>query len=193
MKINTSFLSIIALLSFVTLNAQDYKIRTGDIQASIGVGLVPTYTADATTTIVPPLSVSVEAFLGKNFSLGAYGAVSKYTGSTTYLNAAVTEYVENTTIMLGVRPTVQSNDMDGWRVYGGFVAGVSLPSINKTVTVEKTETNAEDAPSFSRPVANNLLFSGFVGARRILDANTTIFGELGFGISLVNVGVSYKF
>lgn len=192
MKVNIILLNIIALFSFITLNAQDYKIKAGDIQANIGIGLVPTYAADATTTIVPPVSASVEAFLGKNFSLGVYGAVSKYTGSTTYLNAGLTESFENTTVMLGVRPTIHSNDMAGWRVYGGFVAGASLPSINKTVLVEKTETEA-DLPSFSRPAENNLLFSGFVGARKTLNANTSLFGELGFGISLANVGVSYKF
>lgn len=193
MKVNIILLNIIVLFSFITLNAQDYKIKAGDIQANIGVGLVPTYAADASTTIVPPVSASVEAFLGKNFSLGVYGAVSKYTASTTYLNAGLTESFENTTVMLGVRPTIHSNDMDGWRVYGGFVAGASLPNINKTVVVEKTETEASNLPSFSRPAENNLLFSGFVGARKTLNANTSLFGELGFGISLVNVGVSHKF
>jgi hypothetical protein len=194
MKVNIILINIIALFSFITLNAQDYKIKTGDIQANIGVGLVPTYVADATTTIVPPISVSVEAFLGKNFSLGVYGAVSKYTGSTIYLNAGLTESFENTTLMLGIRPTIHSNDLDGWRVYGGFVAGASLPSIKKNVVLADTEVEkVEDTPSFSRPAENNLLFSGFVGTRKTLNANTSIFGELGFGISLVNVGVSYKF
>ncbi|MEZ4986217.1 MAG: outer membrane beta-barrel protein [Saprospiraceae bacterium] len=188
---NLFALLLIATASLLTLQAQSYKIKPGQVQANVGIGLVPTYAADATRTIVPPVSASVEVFITPNLSIGTYAAYARATGSSTYLNAGITETYDNTTIMLGVRPTIHSNDLNDWRVYGGFTIGASIPSVDIEVTDDE---KTENTPSFTRPNSPNaFLFSGFVGARRALNENLTLFGEVGFGISLANVGVGYKF
>lgn len=194
MRIILITLTTFLLFSGIQLGAQDYKIKPGHFQANFGVGLVPTYAADVTQTIVPPVSAGVDVFLSSNFSLGLYGAFSKYSGENVYSNAGISEKFETSTWMLGLRTGIHSNDLDGWRVYGGFILGATIPDIEKETTVLSGEViREENLPSFSRPGKNGLLFSGYVGTRRCLKEHVSVFGELGFGISLATVGVSYKF
>lgn len=194
MKTYVAIITLLLTAGFGTLNAQHAKIKPGQVQVGFGLGMVPTYAADATATIVPPLSTQVDVFLSPNFSLGTYLAYTKVSGENIYPNAGITEAFVNETWMVGVRTSFHSNDLNDWRVYGGFVVGTSLPSIEKTVELLPGELQRDDElPSFSRPGENGFLFSGFVGTRRYLNDNWSAFGELGFGISLVNLGVSYKF
>lgn len=189
-----SFVFVMLCFISVQLSAQDFRVKAGDIQLNTSLGLLPTYAADATATIVPPISFSAEAFLTPNFSLGLLGSYSRYEGEYVNLNAGIAEYYETSTLILAVRTAVHSNDLDGWRVYGGLSVGANMPDVEKEVEVFAGEqTRDDELPSFSRPQDSSLLFSGFVGTRRTLNAHWSIYGELGFGISLVNIGASYKF
>jgi hypothetical protein len=179
---------------FLNLNAQSVNLKPGQVQLGIGIGLVSTYAADVTNSVVPPLSAQLDVFVNPNFSLGGFLAYSKAEGETVYQNAGIAEAFVNETVMAGLRTTVHSNDLNNWRIYGGFMIGASLPSIDKTVSLLPGELQRDDElPTFSRPAQNSLLFSGFVGTRRYLNDKWSVYGELGFGISLVNVGTSYKF
>lgn len=189
-----SILIIAICCCFFQLNAQDYKLKAGDVQVNAAIGLVSTYAADATSTIVPPISVQADIFLTPNFSLGLLGSYSQYNGEYVNKNAGIAEYYETQTLMLGLRTAMHSNDLNNWRVYGGFIIGASIPTVDTEVSVLPGEqTRDAELPSFSRPQDNSLLFSGFVGTRRTINSHLSAFGELGFGISLVNIGLGYKF
>ena len=193
MTIRSLLIMTLCCVSF-QLNAQDFQIKAGNVQLNAAVGLLPTYTADASTTIVLPLSVSAEVFMSRNFSLGLYGGYAQYEGEYLNANAGVAEYYETTTLVLALRSAVYSNDLNGWRVYGGVAMGANLSEVDKNVELLTGEQIQDDElPSFSRPQKSSLLFSGFVGTRRTIDTHWSIYGELGFGISLAKVGASYKF
>lgn len=185
---------LIFVCAFLQLNAQDYRIKPGEVQLSTSVGLISTYAADATSTVVPPVSLSAEVFLSPNLSLGLTGSYSQYEGEFVNINAGIAEYYQTTTLVVALRSAVHSNDLNGWRVYGGLSVGANLPEIEKEVELLAGEQIRDDElPSFSRPQESSLLFSGFVGTRKTLNAHLSIYGELGFGISLANIGASYKF
>lgn len=189
-----SIIIICFTLFSLNLSAQDYRLKAGDIQINAAVGLIPTYAADAVSTIVPPLSLNAEFFLSPNFALGLSGSYSQYRGEYVNLNAGITEYYETSTYMLGLRTAIHSNDLNNWRVYGGFIVGANIADVDKDVVLlAEDQTLDDELPSFSRPQDNSLLFSGFVGTRRTLGERLSVFGELGFGISLANLGLSYKF
>ncbi|PSR12922.1 MAG: hypothetical protein DA408_19305 [Bacteroidetes bacterium] len=190
-----SLFLLLLLVALLNLPAQQVKFKPGQLQANLGIGLVPTYPADATITLVPPVSVSADVYLSPNLFLGAYVGYSEAKGETTFVNAGITEQYHNATYLVGLRTGIQSNDLDGWRVYGGFLTGASLPKVTKTIEFLPGEIErADDLPSFTRPTApRSLVFSGFVGTRRYLNDHLSVYGELGFGISLVNLGISFKF
>lgn len=183
-----------AIGTFSTVQAQALRFKAGQLQASAGIGLVSTFAADAPTTIVPPLSGSLEYFVSPNFSLGVYAAYTEVTGERIYQNAGIIESFNNKTWMAAVRTGFHSNNLDNWRVYGGLMIGTSLPTVEKEVRSIPGEIfSDDDAPSFSRPAQNSFLFSGYVGARRYIRSDLSAYGEVGFGISLVNLGLSYHF
>ncbi len=178
----------------LSLSAQDYRLQAGDIQVNAAVGLIPTYAADAVGTVIPPLSMNAEVFLSPNFALGLSGSYSRYRGEYVNLNAGIAEYYETSTYMIGLRTAIHSNDLNNWRVYGGFAIGANIADVEKDVVVlTEAQTRDDELPTFSRPQDSSLLFTGFVGTRRALGERLSVFGELGFGISLVNIGFSYKF
>lgn len=188
-----AFLLITAFSSLLsTADAQVARFKAGQVQANAGLGLVSTFAADAPTTIVPPLSGSVEYFLSPNMTVGLYAAYTEVEGERTYQNAGIIESYNNKTWMAAVRTGFHSNNLDNWRVYGGLMIGTSLPSVEKSVRTIPGEVVSDDgAPTFSRPAQNSFLFSGYVGTRRYIRSDWSVYGELGFGISLVNIGLSY--
>ena len=189
-----SFFFVCVSLVCLNLSAQHYRLNAGDVQLNTSVGILPTYAADEANTLVPPLSVNAEFFLSPNFALGLSGSYSRYEGEYVNLNAGIAEYYETSTYMFGLRTAIYSNDLNDWRVYGGFTLGASIPDVEKEVVLLPGEQIRDDElPSFSRPQDGSLLFSGFVGTRRVLGERFSVFGELGFGISLANVGLGYKF
>lgn len=191
MKQSTLF--FFAIIFGLTLNAQKLAIKPGQIQLNAGIGLISTYTADKTTSVVPPVSVSAEIFVSPNIALGVYGAHTQVLGESTFQNADIIEKYDNKTSQFALKGTYYSNDMNGWRIYGGMLTGVSKTEVDKTSSPIKGDVMDDDAPSFTRPNSpNSFLFSGFVGTQRKVNQNLSLYGEIGFGISLVNVGVSYK-
>jgi hypothetical protein len=191
-KIFALLLGFFLCSAFSTIDAQVARFKAGQLQANAGIGLISTFAADAPTTIVPPLSGSLEYFLSPNLSLGLYAAYSEAEGERTYQNAGIIESFNNKTWMAALRMGFHSNNLDNWRVYGGLMMGTSLPTVEKQVrTIPGEFFIDDDAPSFSRPAQNSFLFSGYVGARRYLRPDWSVFGEVGFGISLVNLGFSY--
>jgi len=191
MKQSTFF--FFAIIFGFSLNAQKLAIKPGQIQLNAGIGLLSTYTADETTTITPPLSVSAEVFVSPNIALGIYGAYTHVLGESVFQNADIVEEYDNTTSQAALKATYYSNDMNGWRMYGGILTGVNMTNVEKTSSPIKGDVLDDDAPSFTRPESpNTFLFSGFVGAQRKVNHNLSVYGELGFGISLASVGISYK-
>jgi len=184
---------VTVLFSFLsTADAQVARFQAGQVQVNAGIGLVSTFAADAPTTIVPPLSSSVEYFLSPNMSIGLYAAYTEVQGERTYQNAGIIESYHNKTWMTAIRTGFHSNNLDNWRVYGGLIIGTTMPSVDKNIqTIPGEVISDAGAPTFSRPAQNSFLFSGYVGTRRYIRSDWSVYGELGFGISLVNIGLSY--
>jgi len=185
---------IVALFFSFSLLAQNKATKAGQLQLNAGIGLLSTYAADKTQAVVLPISINAEVFLSPNIAVGIYGAYSRTKGQSIFPNADLVEDYDNTTRQLAVKTSFYSNNMNAWRVYGGFLTGISRSTIEKTTTSLVGEGDKDTVPSFSRPNApNSFLFSGYVGVQRIVTSNVSIYGELGFGISLVNAGLSYRF
>jgi len=183
----------IAAISLTTGQAQFTKIEKGDIDLAAGIGLLPTFVADRGTTIVPPASVRIDYRLSKKFSLGAYAAFSSTESNViTQPNGSVERFETDYTIV-GLRAAVHGNPRDNWDVYGGFMLGYNMPSVNHIIITPASDVKgAENQPSFTRPAKNQVTYSGFIGAAYYFKKNLGVFAELGYGISLLNAGVQIK-
>ena len=185
------------VLAFVAVVAQaqmkPVKLAKGDLEFSTAIGLVPTFSADNAKTVVPPLSVRFDYYLSSNFSLGAYGAFSSTTSDRIDRPNGTINYYENDFYLVGLRANAISNDLNHRRIYGGLLLGYSMPDVTRTDIIEEPKDGVTTiSPSFSREPRNQFIYSGFVGAKRYFSPRMAGFAELGYGVSLLNVGLTIK-
>lgn len=184
------FASLLTLCLAQT-QAQTTTFKKGDIEFASGIGLLPTFAKDNAQTITPPLSARLGLRVASNFSLSGYAAYSAYEASNIALPNGSFKDIESETFIAGLRAAVHANRMENWDIYGGAMFGYHMPTVRQTVGDEKT-AGGSAAPTFSRPAENSLIYSAFVGASYFPVKNVGVFAELGFGISVFNMGVHWK-
>lgn len=188
-------LTLCVLVNCLTiLTAQNTRFAKGDIEISAGVGIIPTFFADQSKTIIPPLSAKIGYRVTNNLSLAAYAAYSSSeTDQISLPDGSVTHY-ENDYLILGLRGAAHTNRLDNWDIYGGFLFGYNMPQVteNRTFTTSGDVEPVSDQPSFTRPAEHTFTYSGFVGASYFFGKNMGAYAEIGYGISLLNVGLNFK-
>ena len=179
-------LMAVLVLALSITNAQT-TFKKGDIELAAGIGLFPTFAKDNATTTIPPARFNLR--LAPNFSLGAYAAYSSSEAHQVGLPGGAVRDVSNEFYVLGLRAAAHTNRMDNWDIYGGAMLGYNIPKVDETITKEKSDI---DGPTFSRPAENKVTYSAFVGASYYPMKNIGLFAEVGYGISIFNMGVSLK-
>ena len=176
------------VIGLSTVSAQT-TFKKGDIEFATGIGLLPTFAKDNATTVVPPVSARLNIRLASNFSLGAYAAFSSSEAHQVGLPGGAIRDVSNEFYLFGLRGAVHANRMDNWDIYGGAMLGYNVPKVDDNITKEKSDV---DGPTYSRPAGNEFTYSAFVGASYYPIKNIGLFAEVGYGISILNMGVSVK-
>ena len=178
-------------LGLTILNAQ--PIKPGSFDFAVGVGLLPTFVADGAGMKVPPLSFRVGYRLAEKFSLGAYAAYSSSETDQVNLPDGRNNHVVNDSYIVGLRAAAHTIRFDKWDIYGGLMAGYQISEVQQSAyALADDEIKNPTGPIFSRPTKNNFIFSGFVGATYFPGNRVGVFGEAGFGISILNLGVQIK-
>ena len=180
-----------------TANAQSFGKGQKDI--NIGIGLGSTYYSNTYNTNVPPLSFSYEVGITDDISLGGYfsfaSASYKFTSSE-FCNGGgppvwynyTDEYKYSYTI-LGLRGAYHLAKFiphDNLDVYGGIMLGYDIVHVNYTSTSVCTGHYS------AYGAASEVAFSFFLGTRYRFNDKLGIFGELGYGLSYLTIGLSIK-
>lgn len=178
-------------LGLTVLTAQ--PIKTGSFDFAAGIGLLSTFAADGAQMNVPPLSVRIGYRVAEKFSVGAYAAYSSSEVDRVNLPNGSNNHVVNDTYLVGLRAAAHTSRFEQWDIYGGLIAGYNITDVQHTAYAPGEDSNKSTTdPTFSRPAENNFTFSGFVGASYFPGKRLGIFGEAGFGISILNLGVQVK-
>ncbi len=182
--------SIILIMGISTLMAQEPTFLKGDkvVNASIGLGSIY-YWGSYYSTSIPPLSVSVEyGYIDnlldvENLTLGLGG----YVGFSSYryrVSSFGTEYGWNyTNIIIGARGALHYPLADKLDTYTGLLIG---PRIVLSSTYGDQSFNTSSARG------SGIAYSYFFGARYYFTDNLALLGELGYGISYLNLGIALK-
>ncbi|ROL60907.1 hypothetical protein D9V86_08500 [Bacteroidetes/Chlorobi group bacterium ChocPot_Mid] len=182
--ITLTLLLITLLLSTSSelLSAGPYSKDRADL--NIGIGLGSTLYGDET---IPPISASYE--------VGFPGKPNEYTDKISlggYVGFARTEYDwwwgtwSYTHVIIGAKGSYHFYNEGDIDAYGGLIIGYEILSESYT-----SKTGYEDY----KPVSSangGLTYSGFVGARYYFSPSFGVFGELGYGISYLTLGVTFK-
>ncbi|MBU1370066.1 MAG: porin family protein [Bacteroidetes bacterium] len=173
------FVLVLAIaLVGLTYGAQA-QYESGQVDANIGVGLGSTF---ATGTLdMPPVSLALDFGLSDKMSLGAYVG---YSASKEDFSGFGANYSwKYTYIIVGARGAYHFDLVDQLDTYAGVLLGYNVAS----VTYEGSGT----APT--SPSAGGLAYAGFAGARYHFGDTFGVYAELGYGLALLNAGLTLKF
>lgn len=162
---------MIGLVAFV--NAQHEQ---GQINANIGVGIGSSFSAGSLS--LPPLSVSVDYGYSDQISIGGYIGYVASKEDFAFLNYSW----KYTYMIVGVRGAYHLDLVDGIDTYGGILLGYNIASV-------KYEGSMTGIPE---PKVGGIAYAGFVGGRYHFSEKIGAFAELGYGITFLNLGLTFK-
>ena len=165
--------AVLALGSSVVVAQNAYMKGNNLIHGGLGFGLAGIF-GDPT---IPPITVGYETGFEEKISLGGLAGFSgsSYTGPGW-------EW-KYTYILFGVRGAyhfLENNNT--WDAYGGALLGYNIVSVSETGTASF---------GFSAG-ASYMLFGFYGGGRYYLNPRLALYGELGYGVGFVTIGVAYK-
>lgn len=194
MKRIVRLIVLIAALALITstqstVSAQAFK--TGDMVANVGAGF-GWYGYGYGATSLPALSLSIEKGIKDIDKLGplSIGGIigfkhASYAWSTAY------DYSWNDFIV-AARGALHYDLFKNEKVdtYGGVAVGLRMQSYSYYTWVPPYGVN--DYEKVSTTTAHPLV-ALYVGGRYFFTNNLAVFGELGYGLGYLTLGVSYKF
>ncbi|MFT5166640.1 MAG: hypothetical protein ACI8P3_001872 [Saprospiraceae bacterium] len=170
----------------------DIGYKKGDIEVALGVGLMNTFIDKNTKAPIPPLSLTIGYRIQEAISIGTYLGYSKtnYVAPPQDGTDIPTEIPEmtNNYFQIGIRGGGHYTQ-DRLDFYGGAMIGYNF-SINKS-------DNLSEGGVLENAIVDDysdiVIFSGHIGLKYLLSEHFGIYGEVGYGVSIFNVGVTTRF
>ncbi len=174
MKKSMAILSLFVLtLVFAPRAKAQYAV--GQIDLNLGIGLIPTF---GVGTGGLPISVSGEYGITEEIGVGAYLGYSRSRDNLFLFGDATYSY-----LIFGARGSYHFDvAQDPWDLYAGAMLGYNRASV--------TYQNA--GAGLAPEAASGITYSLFAGARYRFTDQIGAFGELGYGISIINLGLTLK-
>lgn len=182
---------MILCFGFQLANAQKFELpafKKGDIVINGGIGFLPTANSPNVSSVVPPLSLSASYRVSKNAAIGAFAAY----GSTQFrsdlpAHAVIPRSSDSNQFMIGARASVHY-DVNKTSFYGGLMLGYNRESMVTDIPVVEND----ELPVYPTVTNGKAIYSAFLGTQHMLTKHLGIYGEVGYGISIFNVGFTLK-
>lgn len=168
----TCFLLIVFCMATVRTQAQSFE--KGQQNFQLGVGLGSTFMVSGGSG-TPPISASYEFGITDKISLGAFAGYA-----TQKIDLGIANWKYNYILAAAKGAYHFDFGVEKLDPYAGVLLGYNIASVS-------TSSNLPGAS------AGGVLWGAHAGARYYLTPAIGVFGELGYGISWLNVGVSFKF
>jgi len=189
------------LILFVSTssNAQNYgrqsdlRYKAGQVELQAGIGLLSTFVSMNAKTKTPPVNFIVNYRVKDAFSIGAYFGYSStgYRDDNKDIHGGSVKKEDfkltNNYYLTGLR--FQGHYSQGqFDFYGGAMLGYNFSRINTNITEVK------DRPEGVLIDDNKSLvtYSGYIGLKYITPSKLGFYGEVGYGASIVSVGLTYR-
>lgn len=170
-------LTMAASISFAQIA---YKKGDQVITGGLGLGTVAGAYGDVT---IPPIAATYEFGYNENISIGGLVGIS---GSEQAYNLGLfgSWKWKYTYIVIGARGAYHYDFMKNENIdtYGGIMIGYNIVSVSEEGTA---------LPGYSVG-GSYLAYGGFAGIRYYFSPNLAAYGEIGYGLGIINVGIAYK-
>lgn len=176
------FSMVLAVVAVTGLFAQANTFSKGDKVANVSIGLGSSIYGSGFTGGIPPIGASFELGIKDNLfneqsSLGVGGYVGFTSASQDWGIVSATY----SSIIVGARGILHYQLVDKVDTYTGLLLGYNIASSKIT-----------GAGAFPGASVGGLVYAGFIGARYYFTPKFAAMAELGFGIAILNIGVSFK-
>lgn len=172
-------LAIAALLFAVQLSAQKPLFEKGDKALNIGIGLGSTYYSSYYTSRAPAISASFEYGVADQIiDKGSIG-VGGYVG---YASAKYEDWWKTTNIIIGARGVFHYPLIEKLDTYTGLMLGYNVVNVKYTGSYSGLYSAS----------GSGLASAWFLGARYYFNEKISGMAELGYGISVLTIGVGIK-
>ncbi len=162
--------------------------KKGDFIMNAGIGLLPTAASPNMTSVVPPLSLSANYRVSKNASVGVFAAFASTSFSSDLPeHKVIPRSSDSQQFMLGVRSSVHY-DINKTSFYGGLMLGYN--SVSKVTNIPVIVGN--DELTYPTTTNGKVIYSAFIGGQQMLTKRLGVYGEVGYGVSIFNLGLSVK-
>lgn len=187
--------TLFAFLFSATLT-QAQSTQIGKLSFSAGIGIVPSYIADDAVVNTPPVNARLTYQFTQNFSLSGFVGYSSATTNSPYIiSDGQQTLLSNKQTLVGLRGEMRKEISQKFDVYGGGMVGFNHSNLREfDKNTGETISREVDGPTPFDPNAsnNNFLYSGFVGSTFYFTKDIGVFAEVGYGVSLLNTGVTIR-
>jgi outer membrane protein W len=188
------FFSLAILATTFNTQAQNFEEDRNFIQVGYGLGfgygnILKAYQSNSGYSFsgFGPVAVSYERGITDNFGLGIQLGYSSYGG--TWLQSGYDYSYRYSTLSIMARGAYHFNVRNrNFDPYIGIGLGYSNFSVNYTSNTPGFNSEASDIS-----IGSPLTYQLFVGARYMFNDNFGVYGEAGYGLSLLNVGITLGF
>ncbi|MBK9016908.1 MAG: outer membrane beta-barrel protein [Saprospiraceae bacterium] len=183
------------IIAFFCLSMATAYSQSGKLNISSGVGFEPTTLMDNATVNTLPMTLKLGYQVTPMFSLNAFGGYSSTTAEPTVINDGLAIQSTNKQTFLGLRGELKKGLGERFEVYGGGGLGYVFQDITEKTTTGRDYLQVKGEPTTNDPNAPNgrLMYAGFVGSTFFVQKHIGIYAELGYGVSLLNGGVTVRF
>ena len=174
------FFSVLAIALFAFALNASAQYEKGQIDANVGIGLGATFSTG--TVNLPPVSLSLDFGINDKISLG--GFVGYSASKEDFSGFGVNYAWKYTYVIVGAGGAYHFDLVDNMDTYAGLLLGYNVASVKYD--------GANKPAGLVEPSAGGLAYAGFLGARYHFGEKFGVYGELGYGIALLNVGLTMK-
>lgn len=172
---------------------EEVEFKKGDVEFAAGVGLLSTFVSKNSKSRIIPLSFMMNYRIKQYISVGAYAGFSSTNGYQSQENIADeipidVAVVRNDFYLVGARLEGHFN-RERTDFYGGAMISYHVSDVQKLdPTVDRVE-----GIIIEEGTNDGVKYSGYVGMKYMMTKHFGVFGEIGYGASLINVGLTSKF
>ncbi len=199
---NTMKKLLLAIFVTASIATQAQAFKQGQVNINLGLGVGNTFIYTGATNILPLINLSGEYGITDDIGLGLFlgysGATQTYNygynksgGYYTYQDRYRWNF-----FIVGVRSAYHFNNLlklsdtklgDKVDIYAGLMLGYNIATYSYTST-----DPGHPANSYSSSRYGGIAWNVFGGARFMFTEKVGVFGELGYGVSVFNGGLTFK-
>ena len=193
MKNTLTALVAIAIISLSSITADAQQLPTrlfkkDQADLYLTVGLVPTFLADGAKQTLLPLNIGADFMVGDNFSIGGtFGHSISETGNREF-QGGENGSLKNSFYEFALKTGLHITKHDNMSIYGGLQLSYHYSNIKAT-------QGDFDKIAFHTGIKENqskVIPGGYVGFKYALKEKMTLMAEVGYGVSIVRMGVGYR-